>query len=158
MEELFKQSLLNYLKQHNTMTLATSSNGAPWAAAVFYVNDGFDLYFLSEPSSRHASAIEENGMVAATINEDHHDWRKIQGIQLEGQAGRVTSRVARAKVLALYVGKFPFVGKMLVSPRLFSGKVARALAKVKFYKVTSKRIRLIDNTREFGYKDEIILP
>jgi uncharacterized protein YhbP (UPF0306 family) len=97
-------------------------------------------------------------MVAATINEDHHDWRKIQGVQLEGQAKRVTSRVERAKALSLYVAKFPFVGKMLISPQLFSGKVARALAKVKVYKVLPARIRLIDNTREFGYKEETILP
>lgn len=158
MPEALKEQIIAYLKAHNTATLATSSGGAPWAASVFYVNDGFVLYFLSEPSSRHATSIEENQAVGAAINEDYHDWREIQGIQLEGQAMRVTGRIERAKVLALYVAKFPFVGKMLLSPHLFSGAVARAVAKVKFYKVVPTRLRFINNRKEFGYKEEIALP
>ncbi|MDP2744488.1 MAG: pyridoxamine 5'-phosphate oxidase family protein, partial [Dehalococcoidia bacterium] len=42
--------MLSYLKEHNAMTLATLSEGQPWAAAVFYVHDDrLNLYFLSDP-------------------------------------------------------------------------------------------------------------
>lgn len=152
MEEALKDTILNYLKGHNTMTLATSGEGGPWAASVFYANDGFTLYFLSEPTSRHSVDIEKNQMVAVTINEDYKDWREIQGIQLYGHAGRVGSRRERAKALTLYRAKYPFVGKMLLSP-----KIARAIARVKFYKVVPRWIRFIDNRVEFGHKKEMTL-
>ncbi len=157
MQEALKDTILSYLKGHNTMTLATSGDGGPWAASVFYVNDGFTLYFLSEPTSRHSADIEKNHIVAVTINEDYRDWREIQGIQLYGQADKVESRRERARALALYVAKYPFVGKMLLSPKLFSPKIVRAVAKVKFYKVVPRWIRFINNRVEFGYKEEMTL-
>jgi hypothetical protein len=47
--------VLAYLANHNTFSLATQgTDWRPHSAAVFYVNRrGFDLYFLSFPSSRH---------------------------------------------------------------------------------------------------------
>ena len=41
-EEL-KGMVLDYLKTHNTMTLATTRDNRPWAASLFYANDGFTL-------------------------------------------------------------------------------------------------------------------
>ena len=34
------------------MTLATGGDQGPWAAALFYVHEGFTLYFLSSPAIR----------------------------------------------------------------------------------------------------------
>ncbi len=62
---------LAYLRDHNVMTLATIGAQGLWAAAVFYVNDGFTLYFLSAPTSRHSLNIESQSTVAATIQEDY---------------------------------------------------------------------------------------
>jgi len=45
------------------MTIATSE---PWAAAVFYMNDGFTLHFLSAASTRLAT----DRRVAVTVHED----------------------------------------------------------------------------------------
>jgi len=42
-----------YMKGHNTVSLATEKDGLPHPATVFYVNIGFDLYFLSIHSRRH---------------------------------------------------------------------------------------------------------
>ena len=47
-----RQTALEYLRAHRTMTRATAGKAGPWAAAVFYVNDGFDLIWLSEPGAR----------------------------------------------------------------------------------------------------------
>ena len=44
-----RTEILSYLATHNVMTIASCHENLPWAAAVFYASDGFDLYFLSNP-------------------------------------------------------------------------------------------------------------
>jgi hypothetical protein len=109
------------------------------------VNDELDLYFVSETKTRHALNIEENFSVGVTISEDHRDWLTIQGIQLDGTC-EVLGAVQAARPLALYVKKFPFVATL-----------GAAMAKVKFFKITPRWVRFIDNTRGFGFKEEIDL-
>ena len=82
-QEVVSQAL-EYLQQHTVMTLATSGPNGPWAAAVFYASDGFDLYFLSAGHTRHATDLARDPHVAATIQENYLDWPEIKGIQLEG--------------------------------------------------------------------------
>ncbi len=55
------------------MTIATAKGEISWAAAVLYANDGFTLYFLSDPESRSSKDIAENPVVAITVNEDYYD-------------------------------------------------------------------------------------
>ena len=45
---------LDYLNSHHVLTLATHGPEGVWAAAVFYTNDGFRLYFLSAGHTRRA--------------------------------------------------------------------------------------------------------
>ena len=66
MPNLPTQRALAYLYDHNVMSLATSNNDGMWAAAVFYASDGFELYFLSSPKTRHAINIDANAAVCAT--------------------------------------------------------------------------------------------
>ena len=73
-----------YLRQHHVMTLATQGADGPWAAAVFYAEDGDDLVFVSSPNSRHCHDLAQEPRCAAAIHADAADWRSIQGIQLEG--------------------------------------------------------------------------
>ncbi|MBX3613624.1 MAG: pyridoxamine 5'-phosphate oxidase family protein [Burkholderiaceae bacterium] len=54
------QRVLAYLGEHRVMTLATQGRDGPWAAAVFYASEGFDLYFLSSPSTRHCADLSAN--------------------------------------------------------------------------------------------------
>ena len=75
---------LDYLAGHHVMTLATYGPEGLWAAAVFYANDGFQLYFLSAGHTRHARNMAASPQAAATIQEDYADWAAIKGIQLEG--------------------------------------------------------------------------
>ena len=153
------------------MTVATAGDGAPWAASLFYASDGFTLYFLSDPDSRHSKCIAENPSVAVTVNEDYHDWRKIRGIQMEAQAEMVTTDDELEKAIATYVDKYPFTEvylKLMASP---VSKAARYLDKVisklplapglpstftaRFYKVTPARVRFIDNERGFAHHEEL---
>lgn len=157
LDESVKDSVLKYMKEHNCMTIATAGAGTPWAAAVFYVNDGFKLYFLSDPDSRHSVNIEANSSVAATINEDYSDWHRIQGIQLEGKAQKVASALEKAKAMSLYIAKYPFVADFFSPTSKIFKKVASKIASVKFYKIEPSIIWFTDNAREFGFRGCLVL-
>ena len=147
-----RDDALSYLEAHNVATLATTGPEGPWAAAVFYANTGFTLYFLSSPTSRHGGNIGDNAAVAATIQEDYSDWREIKGIQLEGRAKRLEG-AERAEAEARFGAKFP----RLVSPALAPTAIARALRLVAWYQLEPARVYFVDNSRGFGHRDEIPL-
>ncbi|MBI4226528.1 pyridoxamine 5'-phosphate oxidase family protein, partial [Candidatus Roizmanbacteria bacterium] len=82
-----KAKLLNYLKSQHTMYLATY-DGKPWTTTVFYaVDDDFNLYFISEPNTRHVKAIKKNKFVSCSIADSNQvvTDKKI-GVQIEGIA------------------------------------------------------------------------
>jgi len=147
-----RQKALAYLGAHHVMTLATVADGVPWAAAVFYVNSGCDLFFLSSPASRHCVNLAGNPRVAATVQEDYDDWPKIKGVQLEGMA-REISGAEEAAARKLYGEKFPLIGRIAQAPAF----IVKALAKVRWYKLEPTRLYMIDNSVGFGHRDEIKL-
>ena len=150
-----KQQLLDYLKSHNTMTLATCAGNIPWAATVFYASDDLRLYFFSAPESRHCQNLAANSRVAVTIQEDYKDWRKIKGIQLEGRVELVDGLLEKAKAMAVYAIKYPDVIKLFTDPS--SGVFHKAFRKVKFYCVVSEKLFFIDNEQGFGKRQELLI-
>ena len=142
-DDAVRRRVLAYLAAHNVMTVATTE---PWAAAVFYVNNGFRLHFLSAATTRHCARLAEDDRVAITVQEDGGDWRAIRGVQLEGTVAPVPAE-ALPGVKRLYAGKFPFAGAA-GAPEL-----VRALAKVDWYTVTPSRVCFVDNGRGFGHRD-----
>lgn len=149
-------TVLDYLARHNTLTLATSDAGGPWATAVFYVNDGFALYFLSDPLSRHGQSVTQDPRVAAAIHEDYQDWRTIQGVQLEGEVHRVTDEVEEVRARSLYFRKFPFaVG--LSDPAQALPETVERVRRTRFYRIDPVRLLFIDNSRGFGTREEVPL-
>ena len=149
---ILRDTILSYLQAHHVMTLATQGPLGLWAAAVFYVNDGLTLYFLSSPTSRHSQNLEASGRVAATIQEDTHDWRAIQGIQLEGRAERVGGE-EQARALLRYGQKFPLVGNLAVAP----AEIVKAMNRIAWYRITPERLFFVDNSQGFGHRDEVPL-
>lgn len=147
--------VLAYMQSHNTMTLATSAGDVPWAATVFYVNDGLRLYFFSAPESRHCQNLAANPRVAVTIQEDYHDWRKIKGIQLEGRARELDSVTEKAKAMTCYGRKYPEVIRVFTDPK--SGSFFKAFLKVRFYCVIPERVFYIDNEQGFGKRQELAI-
>jgi uncharacterized protein YhbP (UPF0306 family) len=144
-----RSSALNYLQQHQVMSLATSGPGGIWAAAVFYVNHDFDIYFLSAATSRHSVNIATNSKVAVTIQEDYRDWKEIKGIQSEGHTVRLSGR-EQAHAVALYAKKFPLITSAPPA-------IAKALRKVSWYRFSPTRLYFVDNSTAFGKRDEILL-
>jgi hypothetical protein len=143
---------LDYLQRHSVMSLATFGPAGVWAAAVFYVNDSFTLYFLSTPTSRHSRNLEAAGRVAATIQEQYTDWREIMGIQLEGEAVRIAGPEQAAAALR-YGEKFPILANLAAAPR----EIVRALERVAWYRIRPTRLYLIDNSQGLGHRDEVPL-
>lgn len=139
---------LTYLRHHHVMTLATQGTEGPWAAAVFYVNDSADLYFLSAPTARHARNIETDSRVAATVNEDYSNWQEIQGIQLEGEAVRLNVPDS-VRAAALFAKKFAFT-----VPDRMDGAIAAAMNKVAWYRLRPSKLYFIDNSRGLGFREQ----
>ena len=139
--------MLAYLAAHNVLTLATTD---PWAAAVLYVNDGFVLYFLSSPETRHCQGLRRDPRVAVTVHEDYADWRAIKGIQLEGAVEPVDAGDL-PRVRALYAAKFPIIGSAA------SPAIVAALARIRWYRITPQRVCFVDNAAGFGHRDCIDL-
>ncbi|HLN86385.1 MAG TPA: pyridoxamine 5'-phosphate oxidase family protein [Candidatus Limnocylindrales bacterium] len=153
MADNLKQQVVDYLKSHNTMTLATCVADLPWAATVFFASDDLKLYFFSAPESRHCQNLAANQRVAVTIQEDYKDWRRIKGIQLEGRVELVDGVLEKAKVMAVYAIKYPDVIKLFTEPS--SGVLHKAFLKVKFFCVVPERLFFIDNEQGFGKRQEL---
>jgi len=145
-----RRRALAYIERHNVMNLATVGPDGPWAAALFYANDGFRLIFLSAATTRHARNVAAHPRVAATIQEDYRDWQEIKGVQLEGDVHRLEA-AQRDAAIALYARKFPITGERTPEP------IARALARVDFYELFPIRLYFVDNSRGFGHRDDVPL-
>ncbi len=156
-KEALKKTILAYLENHNTLSLATEKQGAPHAATVFYVNIGFDIYFLSSPSTRHGEYLTHNPRASATIDEDYSNWLLIKGIQMEGLVTDVGGIMGSGRIALAYVMKFPTVKDFLFSPHKLDNLIAGKISGVGFYKLTPERIFFIDNEKGFGKREELVL-
>lgn len=146
------------LEGHNTLTLATSRDGTPWAATVFYASDSeFNLYFVSDHRTRHAQDMVANRQVALAINADVDNWNQVRGLQMEGEAAKVTG-LERAAALALYLAKFASVRALFETPKSADEQtIAQRLKNTDFWRVRPRFVRLIDNARGFGFRIELRL-
>jgi uncharacterized protein len=155
-----RQEVLSYLAEHNVMTIASCEKNVPWAAAVFYASEDLDLYFVSNPKSRHGKNIAANALVGVAIHEDYHYWRAIRGIQVEGRAERLRSLKLQARFWEVYLRKFPFV-KQFLGPLRQAGSMAgilqSKLAGVRLYRIVPHAVYYIDNSKGFGHREELDL-
>lgn len=142
-----RQLALAYLANHNVLTLATTGEQGVWAAAVFYVSDGFNLAFLSAGHTRHAQNIGHSSIVAGTIQENYDDWNAIKGIQLEGVVTQVEN-VSRETIIESYLKKYPYITE---TPQLHN-----AMQRVNWYRLTPSRLYYIDNSVRLGHRDLIV--
>jgi len=151
-----RRDLLDYLAATNVMTIASCDGNVPWAAAVFYASDEFDLYFFSNPKSGHGGNMAANSIVSAAIHEDYSDWRAIRGIQLEGQAERLRSLKLQARFWEVYLKKFPFV-KQFFQAGSVQDMLKTKLSGVRLYRIVPQTLYYIDNSRGFGHREMLDL-
>jgi uncharacterized protein YhbP (UPF0306 family) len=155
--ETLKQSIIAYMENHNTLSLATEKDGAPHAAKVFYVNTGFKIYFLSNSTTRHGKNLAHNPRVSATIDEDYSNWLLIKGIQIEGRVVCAGGLMENSAIALSYIKKFPDVKDFFFSPQKLGEIIMAKVSGVSFYKLTPERICFIDNEKGFGKREELIV-
>ncbi|OGK16705.1 hypothetical protein A2774_00200 [Candidatus Roizmanbacteria bacterium RIFCSPHIGHO2_01_FULL_39_12c] len=98
-----KQKLLKYLRSQHTLYLATYDDES-WSATVFYaIDDNLNIYFISEPSTKHAKAFKKNRVVSAAIADSRQKLtdKKI-GVQLHGVVYEVTNKNNLKTILSLW--------------------------------------------------------
>ena len=114
-EEL-ERTVIEYMDSFTTMTLASCMEERPWAAAVFYARQGWDLVFFSSPASLHSGMFAANPRAAAAIQGDYKGWKEIKGLQMDGTVIRISGARAKAKATATYLRRYPFVKELLSDP------------------------------------------
>lgn len=143
-----RDRLLAFLRGHRVLTVAvTDIEGAPCAAALFYVVDQkLRLYVVTDPSSRHGAAMLAKGVVAGTVQRDEQQWHEIQGVQFRGEC-RQLNGAQRLRAWGLYTARYPFVasGNLVLTA---------ALARTAMWEIEQEWMRLIDNRIAFGHKEE----
>ena len=144
----FRPRLLAFLRAHRVLTVAVAEpDDTPYAAALFYaVDPQLRFYVVSDPATRHGTAMLARGTVAGTVQRDEQQWHEIQGVQFRGPC-RQLAGAARSRAWALYVTRFPFVstGDVLLTA---------ALMKTALWCIEPEWVRLIDNRLGFGHKEE----
>jgi len=141
-------AIRQWVADRRVMTVATTDGGTVWAAAVFYVNDGFRFFFISPDTARHSRNIDIHPQVALTIQDEGADWESIRGLQVSGVAELLLGEAAESAA-RLYARKYPFIS----NPD--SDELKRAIAKASWYGVSPTNVYFIDNTRGLGRRIEL---
>ncbi len=141
--------VMDLLAQHWIITLSCHDKQGCWASAVFYASDGFDLYYLSSPSSRHSTSLAFDNRLAGAIHHNATDWTSIVGLQVSGTA-TVLDHAEAENARQLYERRFPFIANAHDE----AGDLSRALRRTRCYRLSLDRAVVIDNARGFGQRME----
>jgi general stress protein 26 len=141
MDESSRRQVLDLLKRHNIMTLATvRKDGYPQATTVSYVNDGLNIYFAFDKTAQKVRNIKRCNKVSLTVGRDYRDWNRIQGLSMGADALVLTNLSEIKTAGSLLARKFPQWGA--VSPE-----------DVAFVRVVPKVISILDYRRGFGHTE-----
>ena len=156
MSEPMRARIGEMLRAHAVATLATSGPDGPWAAAVFYASGpDLDLYFVTDPGTRHGRSLAADGRASAAIQAEAVGWSDIRGLQLEGRAVRVPE-AGRDAAMGIYLDRFPDMRRLQETPRDEAERgIAQRLAAIALWRLSPTLIRLIDNRERFGWKQEL---
>jgi len=144
MDQTMLRRVLDLLKRHNIMTIATvRRDGYPQATTVTYANDGLDIYFGCDRTAQKIRNIKRDARVSLTIDRDYRDWTQIKGLSMAAEARVLTERSEIDH--AIHV-----LGKKFAQWAQLSPLDRRA---VKFVKVAPKVVSILDYTKGFGHTD-----
>ena len=145
------------LSQQHVITLSTSDSRGPWAAPVYYAQEGFAIYFVTNPSSRHGRVIETGDELAGAIHSSSSDWNKIKGLQLSGTAEMLAHGSELEKAKKSYFSRYPFTEVFFKQEQALDPEMQEKVSSVRFYRFRPSRIVLVDNSVHFGFHGELKL-
>jgi uncharacterized protein YhbP (UPF0306 family) len=101
------------------------------------------LYFFSDPHSQHGQDLVVHPGCAVAISTEASSWQEIRGLQLRGEARRLPRGKEWQAGWKCYQAKFPFVSAL-----------KPLLSRNALYIFLPTWVRLVDNRRGFGFKQE----
>lgn len=100
-----KQKLLDYLKSHDLMVIATVGN-SPSAATVYYgVDDNFNFYIVTSHKTEHGINISKNHKIACVVvdtNQPMYEVKHKIGVQLIGESEQIRDVKDMARAIKIW--------------------------------------------------------
>jgi hypothetical protein len=114
---MIDKRIIDFIKAHHLLTLATSKDNTPYCANCFYVYDENKnwLIFSSDTKTKHAQDFIANPNAAGTIALETKELSKIQGVQLMGEIIELKGENLE-KSKKQYLKEFPYARIMKPQP------------------------------------------
>jgi uncharacterized protein YhbP (UPF0306 family) len=108
-----EKRIVDFIKKHHVLTLATKSENELWCANCFYayLEEENCLIFTSDITTRHITEAIANPLVAGSIVLETSVVGKIQGIQFQGILSKPENKNLE-KVKKRYLHRFPIATLM----------------------------------------------
>lgn len=155
-EKELQERIKDILKEQRIITLSTHDENGPWAAPVFFAQKDYDIYFVSNPKSRHSRAVISNKVMAGAVYNSNSVWRDVQGLQLSGSVSILSDKKEVKEAQKIYTGKFPFTGVFFSQQDKLPAPLRAKVSDVCFFHFKPERIVLVDNSIHFGFHYEFI--
>jgi len=123
------KKIIDFIKEHHVLTLATAVENEVSACSLFYAYDEESNSFIvaSSEETQHIKNIEQNPKVAGNILFETKEVGKIQGVQFCGEF----KGLHETKLKTLYFKTFPYA--LALAPKLWQ-------IEVDFFKFTDNRL------------------
>lgn len=132
-----EKQVVDFIRKHHVLTLATCVENNPWCANCFYVylEDENCFVFTSDDATKHVQDVLINTKVAGSVVLETSVVGKIQGIQFRGIMQIPYGELAE-KTKSAYLKRFPFA----------------ILMKTSLWVIHINYIKMTDNRLGFGKK------
>ena len=156
MTEATDHLALRLVQCQRTLVLATADPD-PWPAPVYYVYRNGRFYLFSSATSRHVTSALASGRCAGAIFRDSDDWRRIEGLQMDGSLEQVDVGPEAVGAFADYITKFPTVRNFFTdAPVDLSRFLDRFRSRL--FAFVPERVFYLNNEAGLGTRREIQLP
>jgi uncharacterized protein YhbP (UPF0306 family) len=132
-----EKRIIDFIKKHQVLTIATSENNKPYCANCFYayLENENAFVFTSDIDTRHIQEAIKQPDVAGSVVLETRLVGKIQGIQFTGKLIKAESEFLKTAQIA-YLKRFPFA----------------ILMKTTLWVLSLNFIKMTDNRLGFGKK------
>jgi len=127
-----EKRMIDFIKKHHVLTLATSNNNKPYCANCFYtfLEDEIAFVFTSDMNTKHIQDSINQNYVGGSVVLETSVIGKIQGIQFNGTIFKAENAILE-KANKAYIKRFPFAA--LMNTTLW-------VLKLSFIKMTDNRL------------------
>jgi uncharacterized protein YhbP (UPF0306 family) len=140
---LIEKKIIEFIREHHLLTLASSYENKPYCANCFYAffEEKTRFIIASDSKTKHMRYLEQNPNFAGTIALETKEVGLIRGLQFSG-----VIKKANTKEKALYIKTFPYA--LALNPTLWS-------LHVEYMKFTDNRLgfgKKLEYKKEEGAK------